>query len=461
MTVLFKKKVLVMGLGLFGGGLGVTRFLAREGARVTVTDLRSEEDLRESVEALKGLPVSLKLGGHDEADFLAADLIVANPAVPRHSDYLSLAERTGVPVTTEINLFFERCRGRIMGITGSSGKTTTTLLAGEILRRAYPETHVGGNLGRPLIEEVDGISPDAPVILELSSFQLDRLRDLDRSPNISIITNFSPNHIDIHGSLEAYRTAKQGILEHQLQEDLAILNADDPEVAGWTDLCRGSIHRFSGIAPVERGVFLRDGQIQGATDNGIVPICQADELQLPGAHNLSNALAATTAGIAMHVDLDLLADTLRTFEGAEHRLEFVTEIDGVHFVNDSIATSPDRSVAALLAFDQPILLIAGGYDKKIPFDALGPIVAERVRSVFLIGATTEQIAGVIEGQRGPTTIHRCGSLEEAIDAAAGEARSGEVVLLSPACASYGMFRNFEERGKRFKERVKEIGKTRR
>ena len=457
MTVLFKKKVLVMGLGLFGGGLGVTRFLVREGARVTVTDLRSEEDLRESVEALKGLPVSLKLGGHDEADFLAADLIVANPAVPRHSEYLSLAERAGIPVTTEINLFFERCRGRIMGVTGSSGKTTTTLLAGEILRKVYPETRVGGNLGRPLIEEVDGIPPDAPVVLELSSFQLDRLGDLGRSPNLAVVTNFAPNHLDIHGSLGAYKKAKQGILLHQREDDGAVLNADDPEVWTWACLCAGQVHGFSVEGEVERGAFLRDSTIFGRKGERTTPVCPAGDLVLPGRHNIANALSATAAVQAWGVGEGPIAHVLRTFRGARHRLELIAEVNGVRYINDSIATTPDRTVAALHAYATPILLIAGGYDKGLSYEDLVQVVVSKVRHLFLLGPTADRITSALE-KRGEADlqVHRSADLSEAVQESACLARPGEIVLLSPASASYDAFRNFQERGDHFVTLVKQL-----
>ena len=445
-----------MGLGLFGGGLGVTRFLVREGARVTVTDLRSEEDLRESVEPLKGLPVSLKLGGHDEADFLAADLIVANPAVPRHSEYLSLAERAGVPVTTEINLFFERCRGRIMGITGTSGKTTTTLLAGEILRKAYPETRVGGNLGRPLIEEVDGIPADAPVVLELSSFQLDRLSDLGRSPNLAVVTNFAPNHLDVHESLGAYKKAKQGILLHQRGDDKAVLNADDPEVWSWAGLCAGQVYGFSVDGEVERGAFLQDSKIFGRKGERTTTVCPAGDLVLPGRHNTANALAATAAVQAWGVGEWPIAHVLRTFRGARHRLELVAEVNGVRYINDSIATTPDRTVAALDAFANPILLIAGGYDKGLSYEDLIPAVVSKVRHLFLLGPTADRITSAMEKRGADIHVHLSADLSEAVQQSACLARPGEIVLLSPASASYDAFRNFEERGDHFVTLVKQL-----
>jgi len=459
MTPLKHKRTLVVGLGLFGGGVGVTRFLVREGAAVIVTDLRPAADLKESLDALAGLPVTFKLGGHDEADFRSADLIVANPAVPRHSKFLAIAESAGVPVTTEINLFFERCRARILGVTGSSGKTTTALLVGEMLRLTDPRTRIGGNLGHPLIEEADAIPPDAPVVLELSSFQLDRLRDLRRSPNVSVITNFAPNHLDVHGSLEEYRAAKQGIIAHQTGEDIAVLNADDPVVSRWDKLCAGRVLRFSLDREVARGTFLREGQIVGRVHDQSVPVCPVRDLLLPGRHNVANALAAAAAALAWGVKPDLVAAALRAFRGAEHRLELVAEVNGIRYVNDSIATSPDRTVAALNAFDAPVLLIAGGYDKGIPFDPLGPPVAQRVRRLFLIGATADRIAGVVQRHGTTPEIHRCASLPEAVEAASSLAAPGDVVLLSPACASYDMFRNFEERGKKFKDLVNSLCPT--
>ena len=439
------QRVLVMGLGVFGGGVGAVRFLVREGAVVTVTDLRSERELGASVRALDGLPVAFVLGGHEEADFQNADLIVANPAVPRSSRFLQVAESAGVPITSEICLFVERCPAPVIGITGSSGKTTTTSLLGDMLKRKDGRALIGGNIGGSLLDALDILHCDAtiPVVLELSSFQLDRLGALPWSPHIAVLTNFAPNHLDVHGSLEAYRKAKQQITAHQSRGDWAVVNGEDAEVSRWPGNGQRVVFAIEG----DGQVFVRDGKIQHALRGSARTICSANELSLRGQHNLANALAATGAALLCGVAETDIAETLHTFEGVPHRLEQVAEIDGVLYVNDSIATTPDRTQTALEAFDKPIVLIAGGYDKGIAFDELGPAIAEQVAHLIVMGETGDAIA---TATKGAPAIHRVENLAAAMACATRLAQPGDVVLLSPASASYDQFRNFEERGERFR-----------
>jgi len=439
------QRVLVMGLGVFGGGVGAVRFLVREGAVVTVTDLRSERELGASVRALDGLPVAFVLGGHEEADFQNADLIVANPAVPRSSRFLQVAESAGVPITSEICLFVERCPAPVIGITGSSGKTTTTSLLGHMLKRKDGRALIGGNIGGSLLDALDILHCDAtiPVVLELSSFQLDRLGELPWSPHIAVLTNFAPNHLDVHGSLKAYRKAKQQITAHQSRGDWAVVNGQDAEVSRWPGNGQRVVFAIEG----DGQVFVRDGKIQHALRGAARAICSANELSLRGQHNLANALAATGAALLCGVAETDIAKTLHTFEGVPHRLEQVAEIDGVLYVNDSIATTPDRTQTALEAFDKPIVLIAGGYDKGIAFDELGPAIAEQVAHLIVMGETGDAIA---DATKGMTAVHRVENLAAAMACATRLAQPGDVVLLSPASASYDQFRNFEERGERFR-----------
>ncbi len=446
------QRVLVMGLGLFGGGVGAVRYLHGQGARVAVTDLRPAGELAESLEALEGLPVRFMLGGHDEEDFRRADLIVANPGVPRSSPFLQAAEAAGVPVTTEICLFVTRCAAPIVGVTGSSGKTTTTALLGTMLRRARPDTLVGGNIGGSLLDRLGDIRPDTPVVLELSSFQLDRLGDLPWSPQVAVVTNFAPNHLDVHGSLEAYRHAKRQIVVHQRADDWAVLNGDDAEVIGWADAGEGRCLPFGLESGLARGVFVREGEIRHLSRGAERTICAACDLRLPGRHNLANALAACAGALCRGIGEGDIAEALRCFSGVEHRLERVGEIGGVSFYNDSIATSPDRTRVALEALAGEIVLIAGGYDKGLGFDRLGPAIGHKVSDLILLGKTADAIAASVPGEA-PTRIHRVVSLEEAVERAAGLARPGSAVLFSPASASYDMFRNFDERGCLFKTLV--------
>ncbi|HEU4339402.1 MAG TPA: UDP-N-acetylmuramoyl-L-alanine--D-glutamate ligase [Planctomycetota bacterium] len=439
-------RVTVMGLGLFGGGLASARYFAARGAKVTVTDLRNAEQLRESVAALDGTGVELRLGGHREEDFTGADLVIVNQAVPPESPWLGLARS----LDTEINLFFKLCRARtIVGVTGSNGKTTTTALIGEILKGGPRRTWVGGNIGTPLLERVEEISGDDLAVLELSSFQLEYMDPIERSPSVSVVMNVTPNHLDRHGTMEAYAAAKRVIVAHQSASDWKVLNADDPIVAGFQ-------------SPSRTVTFGKQANVRANGDRiewnllGHKGILDVSMRRLPGSFNLENMTAATAASRLAAPEWKeweaAAAKALVSFPGVEHRLEFAGESGGVKFYNDSIATNPESTLAALDTLPGPFVLIAGGYDKKLPFDALGRKVAERVRVAVLLGQTADAIAQSIPPSA-PTEILRAGSFDEAVALARSAARSGDTVLLSPACASYDMFRHFAERGRRFKELI--------
>jgi UDP-N-acetylmuramoylalanine--D-glutamate ligase len=454
------RRITIMGLGFFGGTIGLTRYLVAQGAQVTVTDLQAAADLQDSVAALDGLPVRFVLGRHEPADFTDVDMVFASPAVRQDSPFLVAARAHGVPVDSEMNLFMRLCRGSIIGVTGSNGKTTTTSLIGAILRAANPRTQVGGNIGRSLLPQVAAIEPGDPVVLELSSFQLQDLAAVRRSPHIALLLNLSPNHLDRHGSMEAYRAAKMQIFADQGPEDIAILNADDPGVQPLAGGLRSQCRFFSCEHAVEEGVYL-DGDRLVVTHSGTVSaVCPLEEVPLLGRHNVANVLAAVAAADAWGVPPAVMRQAIRAFPGVEHRLERVCERQGVSFYNDSIATSPTGTLAALAAIQQPIWLIAGGYDKGIPLHALGEAIVQRVKGVFLIGATAQQIAQTIDMARHPgqnrPTVTFCRDLREAVQRAYGAASPGEVVLLSPACASYDQFRNFVERGRLFKQLVSEL-----
>ncbi len=448
------RRVLVMGLGLFGGGAGAVRFLCREGARVTVTDLRPADALRESLRTLESLPVAYRLGGHEASDFRAADLVVANPAVPRSSPFLKDAEKRGIPVTTEICLFAERCRAPVVGITGTSGKTTTASLLAEMMRRNSPRTLVGGNIGGSLLERLEEITPETRVVLELSSFQLERLTGLKWRPETAVVTNFAPNHLDMHGSLEAYKRAKQQIIAHQGEGDFEVLNGDDPEVRQWR--ARGRRVVFGTQRTSDCDVYLKDGEIRHRIGRSERAVCPAGSVALPGRHNLANALAACGAALCNDVSETDIAGVLRAFKGVPHRLERVAEIAGVTYYNDSIATSPDRTLVALEAVPPGVVLIAGGYDKGLSYGALGRHIGSRVSHLILTGDTADAIAASVPSGS-PTRISRVDSLDDAVSAATRRAEIGGTVLFSPASASYDRFRNYVERGNRFKTLVLDTG----
>jgi UDP-N-acetylmuramoylalanine--D-glutamate ligase len=451
------RRVTVVGLGLFGGGVGVTRFLASRGSRVVVTDLRDERTLAKSVAALAGVPVEWRLGGHRREDFTDADLVVSNPGVPRESEHLQAARRASVPIETEVGLFFRFCRARPIGVTGSNGKTTTTALLGAIFREGGFPTHVGGNIGGSLLDRVDEIGPDDVVVLELSSFQLEYLGDLAVSPESAVVTTFTPNHLDRHGTMDAYAAAKKQILAHQKAGDAAFLNRDDRAVRSWRDDCRGEVLEFSAREPVLRGAFVRDGRIVWNGSGREVAVAETSTIRLPGIFNVSNACAAVGPALRRGVAPEAAARALATFAGVEHRLEVVREWRGVRYLDDSIATNAESTIAALEAFTEPIVLIAGGYDKKLPIDDLARAIRKRVKAVILMGATASRLHDAIDrAAAGDPEIRHAGSIEEAVDAAHALAEPGDLVLLSPGFASFDQFANFEERGERFERRVAEL-----
>jgi UDP-N-acetylmuramoylalanine--D-glutamate ligase len=455
------ERVTIMGLGLFGGGLGAAEYFAQKGSAVTITDLKTEAELSPSLEKLRGRPVTLRLGGHREADFTDVDLVVVNPAVPGNSRYVGLARDHGVRLATEISLFFELCPARIIGVTGSNGKTTTTTMIGKMLDDARHTVRVGGNIGRSLLPEVGSIAPDDIVVLELSSFQLEWLGDAKMSPEVAVVTNINPNHLDRHKTMANYIAAKKHIIAHQTPAGIAVLNADDKCLRRWGAAAPGRCMWCSANGPPAAAngdadcSFVKDGRIvirQGDTETAVAPVSC---LRVPGAHNLQNALAAVAACAAVSAPPESMAKGLGEFEGIEHRLEFVCERRGVRYYNDSKATTPESAMAALESFDSPIILIAGGYDKRVSFDTFAAKAAGRARAAILLGQTAGKIAaGLRQHPRDGFTWSVAETLAAAVSHAAGIARSGDIVMLSPACASFDMFVNYEQRGDQFKELVR-------
>ncbi len=432
-SALAGKRVTVVGLGRFGGGLGVTSWLCGQGARVTVSDKANADDLAASIAQLDGLDVELHLGGHDERDFLQADLLVINPAVPKELPLLAKATSAGVPRTSEINLFLERCPARVIGITGTVGKSTTTAMIGEILSRQFT-THVGGNIGRSLLKSLPQIQADHLVVLELSSFQLEDLPLIAVSPHVALVTNLMPNHLDRHGEMSAYAAAKKNIFAFQKVDDVLILNAACEATAEWANEAPGRVEHFD-------------------------PAAEAFELAVPGEHNQANAQGAWAIARQFNVDRATAADALRSFAGLPHRLNMVCERSGVRYFNDSKCTTPEGAITALRAFDpRSTIILAGGYGKGVNFDALGAEMAITAKAVVALGATRDKIADAVEAARSDElpAVHLADDFDSAVRTAMDLAGPGDVVLLSPACASYDMFANYEHRGQAFEELVQAI-----
>lgn len=438
----------VMGLGRFGGGIGAAKFLAANGARVTVTDMKTADDLADSVRALDGLDIRFALGAHDPADFTGADLVVVNPAVPRESEYVAIARNAGARLATEIGLFAERCPAPVCGITGSNGKSTTvSLLAAMAVAAGRPHC-LGGNIGVSLLAELDSLTPEHLVILELSSFQLEWLGEMGWSPHIAAVLNILPNHLDRHGTLENYAAAKAGILEHQSAGDSAVIVHDDPGARAMERLVRGRLVRAG-------SGFSGDGVTSGGSDiveirgGARTVIGSLDHLQVPGAHNRVNALAAAACAREADIWPAGIDGGIASFRGLPHRLELVGECRGVRFFNDSKATTPDAAAAGITAFDGNVIPILGGSDKGVSFDRMARGIAGNVHWAALIGVTAPQLAASLAAAG--IGCERFASFEDAFRGCVARARAGDVVLLSPACASYDMFPDYEARGALFRE----------
>ena len=425
------KRVTVVGLGRFGGGVGATRWLCSQGATVTVSDKAPASELVESIGQLDHLDVTLHLDGHREEDFLRADLLIVNPAIPRDLPLLQAAISAGVPLSTEINLFMERCPARIVGITGTAGKSTTTAMAAAALSTRYT-VHVGGNIGISLLEDLPSIEPDHLVVLELSSFQLEDLPLIGLSPHVAVVTNLAPNHLDRHETMAAYSCAKKNIFRYQSPSDVLILNRADPATSLWADEAPGCVEFF---------------------DAGDDPF----ELSVPGSHNQANAQAAWAAVRTLGVGRPEASLALREFVGLPHRLQLVAEVDGVRYYNDSKCTTPAGAILALEAFPpRRSVIIVGGYDKGVSFDAMGAAIAQQAKAAVVLGATGDKIVDAIRrhDDTGATIVRIAQHFAHGVSLAAGCAAAGDVVLLSPACASYDMFVNYEYRGEKFIELVR-------
>ena len=422
------RNVTVAGLGSFGGQIAAAKWLVQQGAKVLVTDRAPGKKLAESVKELHELPIEFRLGEHRIEDFTQADLIVASPAIPPHNEFLAAARAAGVPITTEIRLFIERCPARIVGVTGTKGKSTTTALLGRMLETKYT-AHVGGNIGRPLLLELSKITRDDLVVLELSSFMLEYLREMSWSPHVAVMTMLATDHVDWHGSPEAYLDAKKQLLRHQGADDIAVLPEGQPHTADLASVTPGRVVYYD---------------LKG----------KRFDLAIPGWHNQFNCQAAFAAANALGVSFEQAQEAVRDFPGLPHRLQLVHEEIGVRWFNDSIATIPEAAIAALESFPpRTVIQIVGGSDKGIPFTALAAALCEKAKAALTIGTTGATIASLIgeSPMHGCAPVYECHDLATAVTMAKRIAQRGDVVLLSPGCASYDQFANFQQRGDQFAE----------
>ncbi|MBQ9414501.1 MAG: UDP-N-acetylmuramoyl-L-alanine--D-glutamate ligase [Clostridia bacterium] len=442
------KRIAVCGIGR--NNTPVVRQLLAHGALVTACDRRTEDQLGDVGKELAALGATFSLG-ESYLDHLAGmDMILRTPGMKPYLPPFMAAREAGIPVTSEMELFFELCPAPIYAITGSDGKTTTTTIIAGLLAAAGKTVYLGGNIGRPLLPEIDKIRPEDVAVVEISSFQLTMMT---QSPHVAVVTNVAPNHLDWHTDMQEYIDAKENLILHQKPGDRAVLNADNAITAGFAKDVKGERLFFSRQQAVEGG-WLKDGVLCVTKDGVTTPILPAREIKLPGVHNVENYLAAFCA-VYGEVSPEAMANYAREFGGVPHRCELVRERRGVKWYNDSIGTSPSRTIAGLRAFDRKVILIAGGYDKHIPYDPLGPVAMETVKAAVLMGATADAIEASIRAC-GELPIARVGSMEEAVATADRLARSGDIVFMSPASASFDLYRNFEERGEHFRRCVQAL-----
>lgn len=464
MKKLFKdKKVTIMGLGLHGGGVGAAKFFCQQGAKVLVTDLKTKKELKKSIQKLKGFKIDYFLGSHRQKDFLEADVVVKNPGVPNNSPYLKIARENKVPIKSDISIFFDLCKATVIGVTGTKGKSTTASLIYELLKAGDKDVVLAGNIGVSPLEIFNKIKKNTFVVLELSSFELE---DLQKSPQIAVITNIYPDHLDRYRNLEEYAEVKKRIFLNQREKDFLILNYDNPEAKKLALQAPSKIYFYSAEKPSimgknekESACFIRDGKIFFDVEESA--ICLLEDVALKEKHNVSNILAAVSAAKVLNVPSIKIRNVLKKFTGLAHRQELALEINGIKYFNDTSATMPEACVAALESFSEKfpkanLILIAGGQDKNLNYKNLAEEIASKVDFLILLpGTASEKIKEEIGAKKRPE-IFGAKSMRQAIKIAGSLAKSGDVVLLSPAAASFNLFKNEFDRGEKFLEEVLKI-----
>lgn len=442
------QRVLVVGLGKSGAASAL--FLAERGARVAVSDAKSQEQLRDEIPLLLDHGISVETGQHGERTFRDQDLIVVSPGVAFDVPQLVHARERGIPVIGEVELAARFLKGRIIAITGSNGKTTTTTLVGDILSAGGRKALVGGNIGTPAITFVDRAADDTWLVLEISSFQLETIESFHAY--VAVVLNVTPDHLDRHHTFENYVQAKARIFENQTSGDFAVLNADDAACVAMAKGAKAATRWFSRLREVEAGAFVRQEQILWRDERGEQAIMPLSEIQLKGAHNIENVLAAVSVGILAGIQAAQIRAAVAAFKAVEHRLEYVATVRGVQYYNDSKATNVDATIKALESFPGRIHLILGGKDKGSDYTVLNDLLQQRVKRVYTVGAAAAKIESQIRGAE----IVSAGTLEAAVRRASESALPGDIVLLAPACASFDQFDSYEHRGRVFKDLVKQL-----
>ena len=448
------KRVAFVGLGR--SNLPLIKMFCDSGAVVFACDSRAEDTLGANAQLAKDYGATLSLGENYLSD-LDVDMLFRTPGMKFFSPELDTLREKGTEITSEMELFFELCPCKIIAITGSDGKTTTTTIISELLKTQGYTVHLGGNIGNPLMPEIFEIKEDDVAVVELSSFQLISMK---KSPNVAVVTNLAPNHLDWHKDMEEYIEAKRNIICFQNESDVAVLNHDNEITNGFSKDVKGNLRYFSSAEKVENGAYISEGSIRFADDNGDREVLKISDILIPGHHNIENYMAAISATYGL-VDVETIKSVARTFNGVRHRAQLVREFEGVRYYNDSIASSPTRTACGMLSlFEEKIILICGGYDKKIPYTPLGPVICKKVKTLILMGATADKIEEAVKASaeyaEGAPVILHADNMEEAVLLARKNAASGDIVSLSPASASFDKYRDFEERGNHFISIVNEL-----
>ncbi len=449
------KKIAFIGVGVTN--TDIIRLFLKKGISVTLLDKKQPEQLGDIYNEFKAAGVEFRLGESYLDSLIDFDIVFRSPGMYFNNKKLTEARANGVSVTTEMEVFFELCPCKIYAVTGSDGKTTTTSVISEFLSASGITVHKGGNIGRALLPIIEEIKENDAAVVELSSFQLLSMR---QSPDVAVITNIAPNHLDVHGTMEEYIDAKVNLIAHQNAFSKTVLNLDNELTNNLSSKARGNLVKFSRKSKPERGAFLReDGMLCYNNMGDATPIVHMNDIRIPGMHNVENYLAAISA-VWGEVSVDTIVNVAKNFGGVEHRIEFVRELNGVKWYNDSIATSPTRVLAGLNSFNQKLIVIMGGYDKKIPFEPMAKTVCEKVKVMILMGLTAPKIEAAITScpdyKEGYPVIVHSESMEDAVEKAREIAEKGDIVTLSPACASFDLYPNFEVRGNHYKGLVKEL-----
>ncbi len=445
------KTVAFIGIGT--SNLPLIKQFAEKGCKVIACDRKKLEDLGENGVKAQSYGATLLLGD-DYLNNIQADIVFRSPGTPFYKDELVKLRENGVVLTSEMEVFFDLCPCNTIAITGSDGKTTTTTIISEMLKAAGKTVHLGGNIGKPLLPEIETVKAEDYAVVELSSFQLISMR---KSPDIAVVTNLAPNHLDIHKDMQEYVDSKKNIILHQNAFSKAVLNLDNDIANGFSDSVRGQLTKFSVKEKLFNGAYLDGTKIVYSDYGKVTEVMDYRDIKIPGMHNVENYLAAISAVWGI-VDVKTIVEVAKTFGGVAHRAEFVREFNGVKYYNDSIASSPTRTALGTLSlYSDKIIIIAGGYDKHIPYEPLGPVINNKVKTLILLGDTAPKIEAAVKEapnySPGAIQIINVTNMEEAVAAAAASAKEGDIVSLSPASASFGLYRNFEERGNHFKSIV--------